>query len=118
MAESHGRLALAPKPATKDVHIMMSNGIRCPINNDRRARRTPRGRWIDLLLLLLHMLGERATSLKLIHHEAVDPPDGGEGDCAGLPGRQAGLHALRQRAGGRGFIELVLRGGQRSQHAH
>lgn len=37
---------------------------------------------------------------------------------AGSPGRQAGLHALRQRAGGRGFIELMLRGGQRSQHAH
>lgn len=36
----------------------------------------------------------------------------------GLPGCQRGLHALRQGAGGGGFIELVLRSGQRSQHAH
>lgn len=36
----------------------------------------------------------------------------------GLPGCQSGLHALRQGAGGGGFIELVLWSGQRSQHAH
>lgn len=39
-------------------------------------------------------------------------------DSAGLPGRQAGLHALGQRAWRRRFVELVLRRGQRSQHAH
>lgn len=35
-----------------------------------------------------------------------------------LPGRQSGLDTLGQRAGGRGFTELLLRSGQRSQHAH
>lgn len=35
-----------------------------------------------------------------------------------LPGGQRWLHALRQGAGGGGFIELVLWSGQRSQHAH
>lgn len=35
-----------------------------------------------------------------------------------LPGCQTGLHALGQGAGGGGFIELVFRSGQRSQHAH
>lgn len=35
-----------------------------------------------------------------------------------LPGRQRGLHALRQGAGGRRFIELVLWSRQRPQHAH
>ena len=35
-----------------------------------------------------------------------------------LPGCQSGLDALRQGAGGGRFIELLLRSGQRSQHAH
>lgn len=35
-----------------------------------------------------------------------------------LPRRQSGPHALRQGAGGGGFIQLVLRSSQRSQHAH
>lgn len=35
-----------------------------------------------------------------------------------LPGCQSGLHALRQGAGGGGFIELVLWSCQRSQYAH
>ncbi len=35
-----------------------------------------------------------------------------------LPGCQSGLHALRQGAGGGGFIELVLWSGHWSQYAH
>lgn len=38
--------------------------------------------------------------------------------CVCLPGCQRRLHALRQGAGGGGFIELMLWSGQRSQHAH
>lgn len=49
------------------------------------------------------------TSVKAVQEEPV---------LACLPGCQRGLHALRQGAGGGGFIELLLRSGQRSQHAH
>lgn len=64
-----------------------------------------------------------AAILEAINHELIDCTNSvkavqEEPVLACLPGCQSGLHALRQGAGGGGFIELVLWSGQRSQHAH
>lgn len=64
-----------------------------------------------------------AVILKAINHELIDcnrveAVQEGKRLCVCLPWCQRRLHALRQGAGGGGFIELMLWSGQRSQHAH
>lgn len=64
-----------------------------------------------------------AVILKAINHELIDcnrveAVQEGKRLRVCLPWCQRRLHALRQGAGGGGFIELMLWSGQRSQHAH
>lgn len=117
LAKCHCWFALAPKPATEctwwhlievqvkvhQVESMKGNEILCRRSNSMKDFQSSRH--------LFNFSGSAESSGRSDAHWSRTVPS-----C--LPGGQRRLHALRQGAGGGGFIELVLWSGQRSQHAH